>query len=76
MTPPQISWNAADFIGGVTIAGTGQPAVIWFRAHDNGITVFFSQEEWAVVRRLFRRALDVPDIRRAWDALTMEYGEL
>ncbi len=69
-------WNAADFIGGVTAGEQDQPATIWFRAHDNGITLFFSPEEWAVVRRLFRRALDGPDIRRAWEALTMEYGEL
>jgi hypothetical protein len=74
--PNADSWSAADFIGGVTAGEPDGPGTVWFRAHENGITLFFSREEWATVRRLFRRAFDVPDIRRAWDVLTMEYGEL
>jgi hypothetical protein len=47
-----------------------------FRAHDNGITFAFSLDEWAMVHRLFRRAWAIADIGQAWEALTLEYGEL
>ena len=53
-----------------------RPVEIWFRAHDNGITFGFSAEEWGTLHMLFRRAWELPDIRRAWDALALEYGEL
>jgi hypothetical protein len=45
-------------------------------ARDNGITFTFSEKEWTVVRKLFRRAWEMPEVRLAWDALTLEYGEL
>ena len=73
--PTEPGWAGAFFIGGVIADVDGAPAV-WFRAHDNGITVQCSATEWAAVQRLFRRAWELPDIRRAWEALTMEYGEL
>jgi hypothetical protein len=50
--------------------------VCWFRAHDNGITFRLSQEAWRSVHALMRRAWDMPDIRTAWDALALAYGEL
>jgi hypothetical protein len=45
-------------------------------ARDNGITFTFSQKEWTAVRKLFRRAWEMPEVRLAWDALALEYGEL
>jgi hypothetical protein len=68
-------WTGMYFSGGVTTEASGATAV-WFRARDNGITVSTSADEWAQVRRLVGRAWDVPDVRRAWDLLTLEYGEL
>jgi hypothetical protein len=68
-------WSGMQFSGGVMTDAAGTPAV-WFRAKDNGITVLSSADEWAQVQRLVSRAWDVPDIRRAWDLLTLEYGEL
>jgi hypothetical protein len=68
-------WSGMQFSGGVMTDALGKPAV-WFRAKDNGITVLSSADEWAQVQRLVSRAWDVPDIRRAWDLLTLEYGEL
>ena len=47
-----------------------------FRAHANGITFGFSQEEWNAVRKLFRRAWEMPELQATWDELTMEYGDL
>ena len=40
------------------------------------LTCGFSAGEWATLHTLFRRAWELPDIRRAWDALAFEYGEL
>lgn len=68
-------WTGLYFVGGLTPAEFGGPTV-WFRARDNGISVLTSPDEWAHVRRLLERAWALPDIRRAWDALVLEYGEL
>jgi hypothetical protein len=70
------SWTATHFQGSVTVAQDGRPAEVSFRAHDNGITFAFSLDEWAMVHRLFRRAWAIADIGQAWEALTLEYGEL
>ncbi len=69
-------WGAAYFLGSVSLAQGDQPVTVSFRAHDNGITVSFSPDEWAAVQRLFKRAWESPDIRQAWEAMTLEYGEL
>jgi hypothetical protein len=69
-------WTGSFFFADIVADRPGAPAEIWFRAHDNGITFGFSIEEWVTLDTLFRRAWTLPDIRRAWDALAMEYGEL
>ena len=47
-----------------------------FRARDNGITFNFPGEDWQSIKKLFRRAWQAPQVRRLWDALALEYGEL
>jgi hypothetical protein len=69
------SWSGGYFVGGVADSEAHAP-VCWFRAHDNGITFRLSPEEWRSVHALMRRAWDMPDIRTAWDALALAYGEL
>jgi hypothetical protein len=69
------SWTGGYFVGGVADSEAHGP-VCWFRAHDNGITFRLSPEEWRSVHALMRRAWDMPDIRTAWDALALAYGEL
>ena len=71
--PPQ-HWDGEHFYGYVTERGN-EPE-FWFRAHANAITFGFSVEEWKAVRELFRRAWEMPEVRIAWDALSLEYGEL
>jgi len=71
--PPQ-HWDGEHFYGYVTERGN-EPE-FWFRAHANAITFGFSVEEWKAVRDLFRRAWEMPEVRIAWDALSLEYGEL
>jgi hypothetical protein len=70
------SWTGAYFQGAVTVAQDDRAAEVSFRAHDNGITLGFSMKEWATLQRLFRRAWEIADIRHAWEAMTLEYGEL
>lgn len=70
------SWTGASFLGGVEVPDADRPAAIWFRAHDNGIALSFSIDEWTTLQRLFQRAWDSADIRRAWEPLILEYGEL
>jgi len=75
--PSQIrSWTGEYFFGSVRLPKPRQPAEVWFRAHDNGISFGFSAEEWTAVQTLFRRAWELPDIQLAWDSLTLEYGAL
>jgi hypothetical protein len=54
----------------------GNDPEFWFRAHANAITFGFSVEEWKTVRELFRWAWETPEVRIAWDALSLAYGEL
>ena len=67
-------WDGEHFYGYVT-ERAGEPE-FWFRAHANAITFGFSVEEWKAVRELFRKAWEMPEVRIAWDALSLEYGEL
>jgi hypothetical protein len=69
-------WVATHFQGSVSAAQGDRQATVSFRAHDNGITLTFSLNEWATVQRLFKHAWEIPDIRQAWEAMTLEYGEL
>ncbi len=74
LNPKARSWNGECFLAYVT--HRDEEAEFWFRAHQNGITFGFSEEEWGAVRKLFRRAWETPELQAAWNALMLEYGEL
>ncbi|HWX55525.1 MAG TPA: hypothetical protein VN176_13120 [Verrucomicrobiae bacterium] len=74
LTTKARSWDGQRFLAYVTDRDDDNE--FWFRAHENGITFGFSEEEWNAVRKLFRRAWEMPEIQAIWDTLTMEYGEL
>ena len=69
-----LHWDGKQFYG--YVSEREKETEFWFRSHANGITFGFSSEEWKAVRELFRRAWDVPEVGVAWNALTLEYGEL
>lgn len=73
---PTQRWEGGYFLGYVAPSEEGRGKDFWFRAHENGITFGLSEKEWKSVQALFRRAWELPEIRMAWDALTLEYGEL
>lgn len=69
-------WTGTYFYVGVTSPTPTEVSEIWFRAHDNGVSLGFTVQEWRTLHALFCRAWELPDIRVAWDALAREYGEL
>jgi hypothetical protein len=69
-------WTGTYFFADLIADQQGPASEIWFRANDNGITFGFTVEEWTTLDQLFRRAWTLPEIRRSWDALALEYGEL
>lgn len=73
---PVRPWSGEYFFGYVQPSTSRQPAEVWFRAHDNGITFGLSIEDWTTVRTLFQRAWESQDIQLAWDRLTLDYGAL
>jgi hypothetical protein len=74
VTAKSRAWKGEYFFG-FTSVRDGETE-FWFRAHENDITFGFSEAEWNAVRKLFRRAWEMPEIQTTWDELTMEYGEL
>ena len=70
-----ISWNGRYFLA-YTVADEKDEIGVNFRAGDNGITFNFRGEDWQAIKKLFRRAWQAPEVRRLWDALALEYGEL
>jgi hypothetical protein len=68
-------WSGATYYGEVANLDPSR-AVVWFGAHDNGITCACSAEEWAAVQTVVRRACDQPAVHAAIARLTLEYGEL
>jgi hypothetical protein len=74
--PQSRRWSGLYFFGYTAVPPETDPDGFWFRANDNGITFGFAVSDWTSVQTLFRRAWAVPDVRLAWDALGLEYGEL
>lgn len=72
--PPE-AWDGERFFGYVVERRGGQ-IEYWFRAQDNGITFGFTREEWKTLSDLFRKAWETPEVRVAWDEMSLEYGEL
>lgn len=67
-------WRREHFFG--YISEIEDQVSVWFRQVENGITFGFSPEEWNAVRKLFRRAWELPEVQAIWNELGMEYGEL
>jgi hypothetical protein len=72
----QRQWSGRHFFGYVSTSPEDRQSQVWFRAPENGITLGFSREQWTALRALFARAWELPDVRNAWDALALDYGEL
>jgi hypothetical protein len=68
-------WQGYYFYAHTEILENDERGVFFF-ARENGITFGFPTEHWQSIRKLFRRAWQAPEVRRLWDALAREYGEL
>jgi hypothetical protein len=75
--PEPGDWTGLYFYAQITTPTADEVSEIWFRAHDNGVSLgLTAADEWRTVDRLLRRMWEVPEIRTAWDVLSGEYGEL
>ena len=70
-----ISWEGRYFLAYTWNVG-GDAIGVNFQGRENGITFNFRGDDWQSIRKLFRRAWQAPQVRRLWDALALEYGEL
>jgi hypothetical protein len=68
-------WQGYYFYAHTEILQNDERGVFFF-ARENGITFGFPMEHWQSIRNLFGRAWQAPEVRRLWDALAREYGEL
>jgi hypothetical protein len=68
-------WQGYYFYAHTEILENDERGVFFF-ARENGITFGFPMEHWQSIRKLFQRAWQAPEVRRLWDALAREYGEL
>jgi hypothetical protein len=68
-------WHGYYFYAHTEILENDERGVFFF-ARENGITFGFPMEHWKSIRKLFQRAWQAPEVRRLWDALAKEYGEL
>jgi hypothetical protein len=68
-------WQGYYFYAHTEILENDERGVFFF-ARENGITFGFPMEHWQAIQNLFRRAWQAPEVRRLWDALAREYGEL
>ena len=68
-------WQGYYFYAHTEILENNERGVFFF-ARENGITFGFPMEHWQSIRKLFQRAWQAPEVRRLWDALAREYGEL
>lgn len=71
--PPR-AWDGEHFFGYVAEMEGGNE--FWFRSQRTGVSFGFTKEEWRAVQELFRKAWENPEVKRAWDGLSLEYGEL
>src|SRR5258708_6209111 len=68
-------WQGYYFYAHTEISENDERGVFFF-ARENGITFGFPMEHWQSIRKLFQRVWQAPEVRRLWDALAKEYGEL
>jgi hypothetical protein len=68
-------WQGYYFYAHTEILENDERGVFFF-ARENGITFGFPMEHWQSIRKLFRRAWQTLEVRRLWDGLAREYGEL
>jgi hypothetical protein len=68
-------WEGRYFLASTWLDQEEKVGVV-FRSRDHGIALTFHHDDWQAIRSLFRRGWQAPEVRRLWDALGREYGEL
>ena len=70
-----IFWEGRYFLAS-TWLDEAEKVGVEFRSRENGIAVTFRHDDWLAIKSLFRRGWQASEVRRLWDALAREYGEL
>jgi len=70
-----IFWEGRYFLASTWLDEEEKVGVV-FRSRDHGIALTFHHDDWQAIKSLFRRGWQAPEVRRLWDALAREYGEL
>jgi hypothetical protein len=70
-----IFWEGRYFLAS-TWLDEEEKVGVEFRSRDSGIALTFHHDDWEAIKSLFRRGWQAPEVRRLWDALAREYGEL
>jgi hypothetical protein len=70
-----IFWEGRYFLAS-TWLDDEEKVGVEFRSRDHGIAITFRHDDWQAIKSLFRRGWQAPEVRRLWDALAREYGEL
>ena len=68
-------WEGRYFLASTRL-DEAEKVGVEFRSRDNEIALTFRHDDWQAIKRLFRRGWQAPEVRRLWDALASEYGEL
>jgi hypothetical protein len=72
---PFAQWKG-NYFSAVNVMMENEELNVAFCARENGISFSFSMEHWKVIRSLFRKAWQSPDVASAWETLALEYGEM
>lgn len=75
LTRPFDFWEGFYFHGYTEPLDETRVGVV-FRGRENGIVFHFSVDDWQIFRALFARAWQSPAVKRRWETLAIEYGEL
>ena len=75
VTRPFAQWKG-HYFSAINMIMENEELNVAFCARENGISFSFPMEHWEVIRSLFRRAWQSPDVVSVWEALALEYGEL
>ena len=71
--PMKRSWNGRHFLATPSKEKGEKTITLWLRRNDVGIE--FTEQEWAGLRELSRKASAFPEIQRWLAELRLEYGE-
>jgi len=69
-------WNGEHFHASTFQSAADPPLRFQFQRHRDGISVGLSAEEWESLKEAFAQAAGSPKLQKAYEELSLVYGEL